>query len=40
MDASPFSWHPANGSLAVKPIGDEVRGARFSLKLVEMPSAE
>ncbi|HEX8757557.1 MAG TPA: hypothetical protein VF745_14565 [Steroidobacteraceae bacterium] len=34
VDAKPFFWNPANGTLGFQPIGREVRSARFSLKLV------
>ncbi len=35
IDARPFYWKSANGTLGLQPVGHEERGMRFSLKLVD-----
>jgi hypothetical protein len=40
IDARPFYWSPAEGTLGVRPIGYEAARARFSLKLVEIAASQ
>ena len=35
IDARPFYWNSANGTLGLQPVGHEERGMRFSLKMVD-----